>query len=272
MTRHIDIHAHLNFAAYDADRDDVIARLAAEKIACINVGTQYDTSEAAVVLAEKHPNLYATIGLHPVHTAASYHDAAEFGSDKKDFTEHGEVFEYAKYLKLAQHPKVVAIGECGLDYFRNDADTTEQQKKAFIEHIQLANEVNKPLMLHIRSAYADAYELLAKHAKVKGNVHFFAGTWEEAQKFLSLGFTLSFTGVITFADSYNEVVKNTPLDMIMSETDSPYITPVPFRGKRNTPEHVPLVVKKIAEIKGLPEDVVTAQILKNAERVFSLKL
>lgn len=272
MTRYIDIHAHLNFAAYDADRTEVVENLVKENVICINVGTQKDTSRSAVELAEKYPNLYATIGLHPVHTTKSHHDVAELGEGGQEFTSRGEVYDASNYVELARHPKVVAIGECGLDYYRNDPASVELQKKVFAEHIALANEVQKPLMLHIRSAYADAYEMLKSLAKVKGNVHFFAGNWEEAQKFLSLGFTLSFTGVITFADSYHEIIKNTPLDMIMSETDSPYVTPAPHRGKRNDPRYVSLVVKKIAEIKGLSEEEVATQILRNAERVFGIKV
>lgn len=272
MTRYIDIHAHLNFAAYNPDRKEVIERLAQQNIVCINVGTQKDTSLSAVKLAEEYSHLYATIGLHPVHTTKSHHDLAELGEGGQEFTSRGEVYDATNYVELAQHPKVVAIGECGLDYYRNDPASTELQKKVFKEHIELANSVGKPLMLHIRNAYADAYDMLKQYAKVKGNVHFFAGMWEEAQKFLSLGFTLSFTGVITFAESYHEVIKNTPLDMIMSETDSPYVTPAPYRGQRNSPEYVPLVVKKIAEIKGLSEEEVATQILKNAERVFSVKI
>ena len=155
------------------------------------------------------------------------------------------------------------------------------QKKAFIDQIELANEVNKPLMLHIRcgskdkttqegKAYMDALEILKAHAKVKGDVHFFAGDWIDAQGYLDFGFTLSFTGVVTFTHDYDEVIRNTPLSMIMSETDSPYVSPVPYRGKRNEPMHVSEVVKKIAEIKGLSLDEVSEAIIANAKRVFSI--
>ena len=123
-------------------------------------------------------------------------------------------------------------------------------------------------MLHIRNAYKDALEILKRHAKVKGDVHFFAGTWEEAQEFLALGFTLSFTGVVTFTHDYDEVVRNTPLDMILSETDCPYITPTPFRGRRNEPMHVREIVKAIARIKGEDEEKVRLQLVENAKRVF----
>ena len=144
----------------------------------------------------------------------------------------------------------------------------ERQKKIFMQHIEVANKVGKPLMCHIRNAYKDAADILREHAKVKGDIHFFAGTWEEAKLFLDLGFTLSFTGVITFTSDYDEVVRNTPLDMMLTETDCPYITPKPFRGKRNEPMHVREVVKAIARIKGLDEELVRAQLVANAKRVF----
>jgi TatD DNase family protein len=182
-------------------------------------------------------------------------------------------------------PKVVGIGECGLDYYRMEEGSIAQQKTAFIEQIELANEFGKPLMLHIRNnqkqelitgkesipnAYMDALNILKKYSKVKGDVHFFAGSPAEAQAFLDFGFTLSFTGVITFTHDYDEVIKNTPLEMILSETDSPYVAPVPYRGKRNEPSYVKEVVKKIAEIKNLPEAEVAQALIRNAQRVFTI--
>ncbi len=177
-----------------------------------------------------------------------------------------EVFDLTIYRKLSEDSKVVGIGECGLDY--HEGVEQEKQKEIFIQHIKLANEVKKPLMLHIRNSYKDAIEILKNHAKVKGNVHFFAGTIEEAKKFLELGFTLSFTGVITFAKQYKELVEYIPLDMIMSETDCPFVTPIPYRGKRNEPAHVIEVVKKIAEIKNLDINIVKTQLVENACRTF----
>lgn len=173
---------------------------------------------------------------------------------------------------------MVGIGECGLDYYRMDSESIEKQKKAFIEQIELANEFNKPLMLHLRhgvdhiehNAYVDALEILKKCSRVRGNVHFFAGTWIEAKAFLNFGFSLSFTGVITFTHDYDEVIKNTPLEMIMSETDSPYVAPIPYRGKRNEPSYVREIVKKIAEIKNLSEKEVAEAIVGNARRIFAI--
>ena len=276
--RYIDIHSHVNFKAFDEDRDAVIKRALDNDTIVINVGTQLDTSRAAVELADKYEEgVYAIIGLHPVHTSASYHDEKELGVGGKEFTSRGEIFNKEAYRELLKNPKVVGIGECGLDYYRLDADSIEKQKKAFIEQIELANEFGKPLMLHIRNnpkdkthdAYADALGLLKQYAKVKGDVHFFAGNLAVAQSFVDFGFTISFTGVITFTHDYDEVIKNIPLDMIMTETDSPYVTPVPHRGKRNEPVYVKEVVKRIAEIKGLPEEEVAKAIIANARRVFT---
>jgi TatD DNase family protein len=266
-----DIHAHVHFAAFDGDRREVMERTLQEGVASIQVGTQLDTSRAAVSLAESYPEgVYATVGLHPIHTSASYHDEKELGEGGKAFTSRGELFDAEKYRELARSGKVVAIGECGLDYYRLGENTKQVQKEVFEAQIALANELGKPLMLHIRNAYKDAYEMLKSLARVRGDVHFFAGTWEEAKLFLDLGFTLSFTGVITFARTYDEVVKNTPLDMIMTETDCPYIAPVPFRGKRNEPRHVREVVKQIALLRGETYETIAQATVENATRVFGL--
>ncbi len=281
MPDFIDIHSHINFAAFDEDREAVIKRTLSANTWMINVGTQKDTSQSAVDLAHKYEKgVYAIIGLHPIHTDKSFHDEKEIGAGGADFTSHDEVFDKEFYLKLGSDPKVVAIGESGLDYYRLDEDSVVKQKETFIQSIEVANKLGKPLMLHLRSnkeksAYLDAIEILKKHAKVKGNVHFFAGNLEEAKAFLGLGFTLSFTGAITYPPrpdgcNYSEIIKNTPLDMIMSETDCPFVAPVPYRNKRNEPLYVQEVVKKIAEIKGLPLEEVKAVLVENAKRVFRI--
>lgn len=279
MPKYIDIHSHVNFQAFDEDRDAVIKRALESDTWVINVGTQIDTSRKAVEMTNEYEEgVYAIIGLHPIHTGASYHDEKELGEGGKEFTSRGEVFSKDDYRTLLQNKKVVAIGECGLDYYRCDKESIEKQKEAFIAQIELANEFNKPLMLHIRNnpqdktydAYLDSLELLKKHAKVKGDVHFFAGNLEHAKAFNDFGFTLSFTGVITFTSDYDEIIKNIPLNMIMTETDSPYVTPVPYRGKRNEPSYVREVIKKIAKVKGLEEEEVAQAVIDNAKRVFTL--
>jgi len=273
--RYFDAHTHVQFAAFDTDREEVFARAKEQQVGMNLVGTQQDTSQAAVEVAQGRDDVYASIALHPVHTAKSYHDTKELGEGGKEFTSRGEIFDFEFYKKLGQDKKVIAVGECGLDYYRLDEETKKIQYEAFIAQIELANALNKPLMLHIRSgeggdAYKDALELLKTHAKVQGDVHFFAGQWEVAKQFLDLGFTLSFTGVVTFTHDYDEVVRNTPLDMLLSETDAPYITPVPNRGKRNEPMYIPDIVRKLAEIKGVGEEVLREQILLTAQRVFAL--
>jgi TatD DNase family protein len=276
--KYFDAHTHVNFIAYEEDREATIQRCVEAGVGMNVVGTQKDTSAEAVALAQKHDHMYATIGLHPVHTAKSYHDTKELGEGGKEFTSRGEQFDISNYLELGKDPKVIAVGECGLDYYRVDESTKKVQVDAFVQQIELANTLNKPLMLHIRTsaegsnAYLDALEILRSHAKVMGDVHFFAGDWEIGKKFLDIGFTLSFTGVLTFTHDYDEVVRNAPLDMILSETDAPYITPVPHRGKRNEPAYVEYVVKAIAGIRGEEEGVVAQQLIANARRVFGISL
>ncbi|OGI90099.1 hypothetical protein A3B01_03260 [Candidatus Nomurabacteria bacterium RIFCSPLOWO2_01_FULL_41_52b] len=279
LPKYIDIHSHVNFKAFDADRDEVIRRALESDTWVINVGTQIDTSRKAVEMINQYPDgIYAIVGLHPIHTGASYHDEKELGAEGKAFTSRGEIFDKDAYRELLKNPKVVGIGECGLDYYRMDSDSIEKQKKMFIEQIELANEFDKPLMLHIRNnpkdktknAYMDSLEILKTHSRVKGSAHFFAGTWEDAKSFLDFGFALSFTGVITFTHDYDKIIENTPLGMIMSETDSPYVAPTPFRGKRNEPVYVREVVKKIAQIKNLPEEEVAQAFLANARRTFAI--
>jgi TatD DNase family protein len=274
--KYFDAHTHVQFAAYDTDRAEAIARAQEVGVGMNVVGTQIDTSRAAVAVAGQYDGVWATIGLHPVHTSKSYHDTKELGEGGQEFTSRGEVFDFAAYESLGQDPKVIAIGECGLDYYRVDESTKAIQVDTFVQQIELANSLDKPLMLHIRNgageanAYLDAIELIKSHAKVQGDVHFFAGDWDIARRFLDLGFTLSFTGVLTFTHDYDEVVRNAPLDMILSETDAPYITPVPFRGKRNESANIPYIVEQIAKIRGEDLEAVREQLLKNARRVFNM--
>jgi TatD DNase family protein len=278
--KYFDAHTHPQFVAYDSDRDEVMKRALEAGVGMNVVGTQKDTSIAAVALAETYDDVYASIGLHPIHTAKSYHDAQELGEGNKEFTSRGEQLDFDFYKNLGESEKVIAIGECGLDYYRIDESTKGVQFENFVKQIELANALKKPLMLHIRnplrqsgsvaSAYDDAIALIKSHAKVQGDVHFFAGDWNIAKQFLDLGFTLSFTGVVTFTHDYDDVVKHAPLDMILSETDAPYITPTPFRGKRNESMHIPLVVKRIAEIRGEDEEKVREQLFENAKRVFGI--
>lgn len=279
--KYIDTHAHVNFAVYHSDETEVIKRTKADSVTVINIGTQQDTSKKAVAMAEEHDHLYAIIGLHPIHTTESFHDSDELGSEGEEFAKQGEVFDSNFYRELARSSdKVVGIGECGLDYYRNNPETKEIQEKAFRAQIELALELDLPLMLHIRpsadsmDAYHDVLTILREYKKdhqhLRGQAHFFAGTAEIAQAFIDLGFYISFTGVITFASMYEELVASVPTDRILSETDAPYVSPAPFRGQRNEPSHVREVVKKMASIYGVSVDTMSEQIMKNAKGLYKL--
>jgi len=273
---YIDIHAHVNFSAFDADREEVLKRAYDSGVALICVGTHLGTSKSAVEIAEAHPWVYAIIGLHPIHVNPYPHGEPE--KEDCDVIRNGEVFDAEKYRSLAKSGKVVAIGECGLDFFR--AENPEYRKKqevTFRQQIELALELDLPLMLHVRNAYEETLLILNEYKakagdRLRGDAHFFAGSKEQGQKFLDLGFNLSFTGVVTFAKQYKELVEMTPKDRIMSETDCPYVAPIPHRGKRNEPVFVREVAMKIAEIKGEASSVdFYKQLVSNAEKLFGLK-
>lgn len=274
--KYIDIHTHVQFSAFDSDRDEVISRALDSGVAMINVGTKKSMSENAVALAEKYKTgVYATIGLHPIHTSECFHDESELGEEGIHPNSLEESFDVLAFEKLLLSPKVVGIGECGLDYFHSEKDTIKLQKEAFEAQISFAEKFNKPLMLHVRNgkagenAYADVLEML-KGRNVKGNVHFFAGGISDARAFLDIGFTLSFTGVITFAKQYEELVSYVPLDRMHAETDAPYVSPAPHRGRRNEPVFVIEVVKKIAEIKDRPIEEVSEALRYNAKNLFAV--
>ncbi len=256
--KYIDIHCHLNLEQFDLDYNDAILRSREKGVGMIVVGTNYQTSLKAIKIAEENPDVWATIGLHPTEIPC-------------------EQFDYDLYKQLAQHPKVVGMGECGFDYFRNGFESKNLQQEVFEKQISIANEVKKPLMLHLRNgmnagenAYKDSIEVLKKHSKVHGDAHFFVGNWDEGREFLDLGFRLSFTGVITFARNYDEVIKNAPMNMILSETDSPYVAPIPYRGERNEPVYVIEVVNAISRIRGQTIDNTANHLVDNAKNLFSI--
>lgn len=271
--RLFDVHTHTQFIAFREDQDEVIQRALDAGVWMVNVGTQADTSAAAVQTAHRFKEgVYATIGLHPIHTAKSYHDAQELGSDDKGFTSRGEPFDYAYYKNLAGDEKVVALGECGLDYYRLESDTKEKQKEVFERHIELSQETKKPLMIHCRHAFEDLITIAQSSKSAlrapPGLVHFFSGTKENARALLDLGFSFSFGGVITFTRDYDEVVRYVPLERMVLETDAPYVTPVPYRGKRNEPRYVEEVAKKIATLKENTCEAIAEATTKNARELF----
>jgi len=269
-----DVHTHTQFAAFAEDQDAVIQRALDAGVWMINVGTQKDTSAKAVEVAQKYPEgVYATVGLHPIHTEKSYHDAQEFGdsTEAKSFTSRGEEFAYDYYKNLAKDQKVVAIGECGLDYYRLGEETKKKQQEIFIKQIELAAELKKPLMIHCRNAFGDLIHILDTKYKILdtlGIIHFFTGTKEDARNLLDMGFSFSFGGVITFTRDYDESIKYIPLERILLETDAPYVTPAPHRGKRNEPVYIIEVAKKLAEVKSVSLEEVIVQTYKNACEVF----
>lgn len=276
----IDTHSHLNFSAYKEDGAEVLERALAKHMLMINVGAQFSTSQRAVKMAEDQPALYAAIALHPIHlqTKEIYEELPT--GEKVKIVSRAEEFDYNKYKELAlSSPKVVAIGETGIDYYHlEDNDRDEQkalQKKVFIEHIKLANELNLPLIIHCRDAYDDLIEILqANEVKSKGVIHCFAGNKEQAKIFLELGFYLGFTGVITFkngVEELHEIIKEMPEDRILSETDCPYLTPEPFRGKRNEPIYVEYVIKKIAMLRNWSFEKAEKITETNAKTLFNLK-
>jgi TatD DNase family protein len=250
----IDIHAHVHFPDYDHDREEVLRRTREAACGVINIGTDLATSQAVLKLAQGHELTWAAVGVHPHNTK--------------------EEIDWTELESLARAPQVVAIGECGLDFGRDpkreapSPQEISQQQEIFAKQIEVARKVGKPLMIHCRNAYEEVFEMLNSEGKV--HLHFFAGDWPTAERFLGLGCTLSFTGVLTFTDAYDEVVRRTPLDRIMAETDAPYVAPVPHRGKRNEPLYVAEVVAAIARIKSLPPETVREAVVANARRVFGL--
>jgi len=252
----IDTHAHLNFEAFKNDFEMVIKRAQSSGVAgIINVGSNLETSRRALEIAQKFPGVFAAVGLHPIHV--------------KD-----EQFDENAFLKLAQNPKVVAIGETGLDYY-HDKSAAELQKEIFQKHINIASQVGKPLIVHSREANDDIVSLLiAQDLSLRGVFHCFPGDLPMAKLVLDLGFYLSFTGLITFSKNYAnlQVAEEVPLEKIMVETDCPYLTPEPHRGQRNEPAYVVEVASKIAEIKKISLVEVTDQTTKNAVNLFKLDL
>jgi TatD DNase family protein len=257
----IDTHAHLDFREFDHDRDEVIKR--AEKFGVkkiINVGCNLERSQNSIDLAGKHDNIYAAVGVHP-------HDVGKY---------EPEVIK-RELEKLAKSKKVVAIGECGLDYYRLESNQgITKQKEVFKRELKLAHKLNLPLIIHCRNAFEDLLAIVkneTKKLKIRGVTHCFSGTLRYAREFINLGFLVSFTGSITYARPKSEilpVIREIPLSKIMVETDSPYLAPAPYRGKRNEPSYVKLVAEKIAKIKGLDFIEVAGQTSKNAKNLFGL--
>jgi len=262
MPRYFDIHSHVTFKGYDQDLEEVLQRMRDELVWTITVGVNKATSEDAVKFGEGKEGFFSTVGLHPNDT------------EKETFSE-------TEYKSLIVNPKVVGVGECGLDYYHlKDGEVgKKRQAREFEKHIDFAIKYDKPLMIHGRPSrgtvdtYIDMLAMLESKKrevgeKLRGNIHFFVGTVDIARRFYTIGFTTSFTGVVTFAREYDDVVKFAPLDMLMTETDAPYATPNPFRGRRNEPLYVKYIVGAIAGIRGIPEETVREATVQNALKMF----
>lgn len=282
--RLIDVHSHLNFNAYKDDADEVIGRSLNQGIGLFVVGSQSTTSAEAVKLADGYDGIWAIIGLHPIHLFEREVDEeeVEFKSRKEDFDP-----EYYRSLATGSS-RVVGIGECGLDYFHKpdgvgDGEFRRVQEAAFRAQIDLALELDLPLMVHCRDAHSDVADMIEEYVgagkEPRGNIHCFTGTVAEAERYVGLGFHISFTGIVTYppraADkaagrSLDDVIRAVPMEKILVETDAPYLSPVPHRGKRNEPAFVEFVAGKIAEVKGVDEDEVARVTLQNTRRLFGI--
>lgn len=270
--RFFDTHTHVNFTAFKDDGDDAIKRALQSDTWLINVGTQLDTSKATIEMAKKYPEgVFAAIGLHPIHTWQQLVDEEE-----SHFQTREESFDALAYESLLTE-KVVGVGECGLDYFRipkENIDAITKQKQAFVAQIAFAKKHKLPLIVHCRDVYEDILEILnAEYVGMPGVIHSFTDSWETAKKFVDFGFYVAFNGILTFdkTGKLAEAAENIPLDRILTETDAPYLTPPPNRGKRNEPSYVRYVAQKIAEVRKLDTSEVAEQTFMNACELFKIK-
>lgn len=252
----IDTHTHLDDARYDEDREAVVARAReAGVVAFVTIGCDLETSRAAVALADRYPFIFASIGVHP-------HEV-----------KHIEDQWYGEFRRLAQSRKVVAYGEIGLDYHYNHSPPNEQRER-FREQIQIARELKLPVVIHTREAQKDTVAILREEtaSEVGGVFHCFSGDRWLAQEALDLGFFLSFSGILTFQNAapLREIAKNSPLDRLLIETDCPYLTPVPHRGKRNEPAYVSQVAKQLASLHEKSVEEIAERTSENAKRLFKI--
>ena len=250
MSNPFDTHCHPQFPQYDHDREEVIRR----GVPMLCVGTDIKTSKQALELAKNHSEVWAAVGAHP-------NDIENLVMDE--------------FVHLMNEEKIVAVGEVGLDYYRTKGNEKQKkQRDVFEQFINLAYQYQKPLILHCRDAHKDAIEILKSAGDILygGVAHSFTGTLEEAREYLNLGFHLGFNGIITFARQYDEIVVHTSLDKILLETDAPYLTPEPYRGKRNEPAYVLEVAKKVAELKNIPLETVIETTTQNTLNLFKILL
>lgn len=253
----IDSHAHLDDRKFDDDRESLIKNFKNNNIELvINIGADLKTSQASVELAEKHDAIYAAVGVHP-------HSAKEVNT---------MVMEQLK--ELAENEKVIAIGEIGLDYYY-DNSPRDVQRKWFIEQLKLAKELDLPVIIHTRDAAGETFEILKnnQNGNVRGVLHSYSGSVEMALDYVKMGFYISIGGPVTFKNAriVREVAEAVPLDKLLIETDCPYLTPEPYRGKRNEPVYVKYTAEKIAEIKKISYDDLVKATNANTKKLFNIK-
>lgn len=265
--RIFETHAHYDDESFDEDRDELLARLLAEDIAVIvNIGADIKTSENSVKLAKKYEEIYAAVGVHP--------DETECLSEFEDAPEKG----ISVLRGLASNEKVKAIGEIGLDYYEHEegekpVSVREKQKLWFKKQLELAKELNLPVVIHSRDAAEDTYNILKESGVNDGIIHCYSYSPEMAKRFIGLGFFIGIGGAVTFKNAKKavETVKEIGLGHIVLETDSPYMSPVPFRGKRNNSENIRYIAEKIAEILEVSTEEVISVTYKNAAGLYKIE-
>lgn len=254
----VDSHCHPQFTHFESDREEAIKRAREAGVGMICVGTDAEMSRRAIELAKQNPDImWASVGLHP-------NDNLE------------EEYDDSVYRTLAQDPCVVAIGEVGLDFYRTpEPEKQDVQKKRFEKQLNLAFDLNKPLIIHCRDAHREMAEMLNHwryKRRVSGVIHSFTGTWGEAQRYLAMGYYIGLNGIVTFTEQYDETVRNLPLDRLLLETDAPFLTPEPHRGRRNEPSYLRLVAEEIASKRGQPVADIAKASVENAKKLFKLDI
>lgn len=270
-----DTHAHLNFRAYNQDREKVIKECLDNDIWFLNVGTNLITSQKAVQIAQGYnEGVYASVGLHPINLDTGL---VKIKGDSEEGINFEKEFNYSKYKELCLNNKVVAIGETGLDYYwkpktkRRLEEFKEKQKDLFIKHIHLAKELNLPLIFHCRMAHNDLLGILKEIDGIRGVIHCFTGNYIQAKEYLDMGFFLGFNGII-FKLNLDEIIEKVPLERTLIETDCPYLSPPGYMKEKNDPLGVEFVAKRIAQLRGLDLEEVAEKTADNAKRLFSNKI
>lgn len=275
----IDTHAHVHFPVYDADRAEVLARMRSAGVSCITIGTSLANSQSAIALAQQHNDIWASVGLHPSHVTHPHHDDNEGAVEERSVTR-------AQLIELARQPRVIAIGEAGLDTYRVEAEEREhalrEQEPILREHIEAARELDIPLVIHCREALGELAAIFQSYwnagHKPRAVIHSFTGTWDEAVPLLDLGAYIGLNGISTFPprkhqqphETLKHVIQQIPLNRLLLETDAPYLAPAPHRGTRNEPAHVVYVGAFITQKRGIALEEIDRITTENAKTLFGI--